>query len=167
MDIYLVRHAIARPREDAPTIDDSERPLTATGIRRFKRCVRALSVLGMQVDEIWTSPLRRARETAELLARLDSFEGNVRILDWLGPGGPLSDGLLELRGLGSQTGIALVGHEPDLSRLAGLLLAGRDESMINLKKGGVARLEMADFRPEGRCRLLWLLTPGHLRRVRP
>ena len=68
--IYLVRHAIAEDRELRADLPDEERRLTDKGMRRMRRAVEGLAALEVEVDTIWTSPLRRAKETAELLAEL-------------------------------------------------------------------------------------------------
>lgn len=165
MNVYLVRHAIAERRVEDSNVDDAERPLTGSGIRRFRRCVLALSALKVQLDEIWTSPLRRARQTAELLARLDAFEGDVRVVEALRPGGEVCELTAALRECAGPAGVALVGHEPDLGRLVGLVLTGGEVVPVAFKKGGVACLELTQVEPAVRGRLCWLLTPNHMRRM--
>jgi phosphohistidine phosphatase len=66
-ELYLVRHAIAADR-GSEWPDDNKRPLTERGINRFKEAVKGLRHLDVQIDEIFTSPLVRARQTADLLA---------------------------------------------------------------------------------------------------
>jgi phosphohistidine phosphatase len=129
----------------------------------MKQNVEALGMLGVDLDEIWTSPLTRARETAELLADIPWFDGELKIVDILGPCGDLkelADGFRRLRGIGS---LALVGHEPDLGVLAGYLLAGRPIGALTFKKGGVACIEVIDFGPPVSATLRWMLTPKQMR----
>ena len=83
-DLYLVRHAIAAERDDEWT-DDSKRPLTEIGIRRFKEAVAGLAWLDVGIDEIFTSPLVRARQTATLLAHGLGNKTTVKTLDALAP----------------------------------------------------------------------------------
>ena len=84
-ELYLVRHAIAADRgSDWP--DDSKRPLTEQGISRFKDAVKGLRRLDVEIDEIFTSPLVRARQTAELLAAGLEGKSPVKTLDALAPG---------------------------------------------------------------------------------
>jgi len=84
-DLYLVRHAIAAERGDEWP-DDSKRPLTETGINRFKEAVEGLAWLDVDIDEIFTSPLVRARQTADLLAAALHPRPTVKVLDALAPG---------------------------------------------------------------------------------
>src|SRR5919204_6662389 len=88
VELYLVRHAIAAER--GPNYpDDRERPLTSEGIARFKRAVQGLKDLDVEIDLVLTSPLVRAKHTAELLiAGLDS-KPRTEHLDALAPGGRL------------------------------------------------------------------------------
>src|SRR5688572_16113059 len=84
-ELYLVRHAIAAERgEDWP--DDDKRPLTARGVGRFKESVDGLSRLDVVVDEIFTSPLVRAKQTADLLAAGLPGKPSVKVIDALAPG---------------------------------------------------------------------------------
>ena len=84
-DLYIVRHAIAADRgEQWP--DDTKRPLTEEGINRFKEAVEGLAWLGVEIDEIFTSPLVRAKQTATLLADGLGNKTSVKTLDALAPG---------------------------------------------------------------------------------
>jgi phosphohistidine phosphatase len=84
-DLYLVRHAIAAERgDDWP--DDSKRPLTETGVNRFKEAVAGLAWMDVTIDEIFTSPLVRAKQTATLLAHGLGNKTSVKMLDALAPG---------------------------------------------------------------------------------
>jgi phosphohistidine phosphatase SixA len=59
-----------------------------------------------------------------------------------------------------------VGHEPDLSRLISLLIAGEESITIDFKKAGLCKLEIVKIR-HGRCATLgWLLTPGQMKCMR-
>src|SRR5580692_8521046 len=71
LDLLIVRHGPAGDRDEwaASGKDDDERPLTARGIREMRRAARGLRRLVGSVDAIGTSPLVRARETAEILGR--------------------------------------------------------------------------------------------------
>src|SRR5688572_18099957 len=94
-ELYLVRHAIAAERgEDWP--DDDKRPLTERGISRFKESIAGLKWLDVVVDEIFTSPLVRAKQTADLLAAGLSGKPPVKILDALAPGHPPNSVLAQL-----------------------------------------------------------------------
>ena len=165
MLVYLVRHAIAIERNGVPGFDDASRPLTDKGIDRMRRIVRGLDHLGVTVDEIWTSPLVRARQTADILAKSRHFQGGVRVVPALAPGGDATQVLRELHSGGPRTAVALVGHEPDMGELAGLLLTGRSAALFDFKKGGVACIEIEKSGMPLHGKLCWLMTPKQLRNI--
>ena len=157
MRLFLIRHAIAEPRGAKA---DAARALTAKGRERFEKVVRGLNALGTRFDAIWTSPMRRATETAEMLRRLLDGGGAVGETELLA--GPPAPALLRLARRGE---IAFVGHAPWLNELAGWLCCGLESAGgIDLKKGGMAVL---DGTPKpGGMTLQLLLTPKVLRKIR-
>jgi phosphohistidine phosphatase len=160
MDLYLVRHAEA---EDVPPRGgDAERRLTPEGRRQFVRVVAGLRQFEPELTRILTSPLVRARETAEILQ--DQLPGpEPEAWDLLAPGHALERILGELRNGGEA--VALVGHEPILGRLLSLAVTGRATDGTPLRKGGIARIRFDGTPKPGTGRLLWLLTPKLLRRL--
>ncbi len=161
MDVYLVRHAVAEER--APRGGDAARALTAEGRREFTRAAAGFSRLEPELTRILTSPLLRARQTAEILReQLSGPEPEA----WppLAPGVALERLLADLRGAGEA--VALVGHEPCLGRLLSLAVSGRAGDGTPLRKGGIARLVFERAPRPGGGRLAWLLTPRLLRRLR-
>jgi phosphohistidine phosphatase len=165
MLVYIVRHAIAVPREDHIGLDDASRALTDRGIDRMRRIVRGLDALGVEISEIWTSSLVRARQTAEILAESRRFQGTVRTVPALAPGGDPTQLLRELQQASARASIALVGHEPDLGEFASLLLTGKTASFIPFKKGGVACIEIEKPTPPIHGELHWLMTPKQMRSI--
>jgi len=155
MLLYLVRHgkAVAAP-------DDAERPLTADGVDEMRRIARRLGKLGVRFGAVLTSPLVRARETAEVLVEV-GIADTVDECAGLAPGGTLEQVLGEVVrhcGRGAER-VALVGHEPTLSEWAARL-AGARSFALELKKGGIIGLELPDRPPfEGRATLFWLTSP--------
>lgn len=164
MLIYIVRHAIAVPRELHVGLDDAARELTEKGVERMHQIVRGLDGINVVLDEIWTSPLIRARQTADILAGARHFRGSVRPVAALAPGGDPTQIVRELATVSPQAAIALVGHEPDLGELAALLLTGRSQSFLEFKKGGVACIELESNAPP-RGTLRWLMTPRQMRNI--
>lgn len=160
MLLYLVRHAIAQDRGamTAPA-DDGLRELTPAGIKKMRHHARVLKKLGMSVGEIWTSPLVRAKHTADLLAAGLGCAAPIRLVEALAPDGSSRDLLVELRKCAHDAGIALVGHEPYMSEFAAELLSARRTEVAEFKKGGAACFEIDEFGPPPRARLQWLLTP--------
>jgi phosphohistidine phosphatase len=136
MDLLLVRHA----RAEDVAASDAQRALTPEGRERFSQEVVGLRALELELDAVLSSPLLRARQTAELLVPLS--RGPVQECAALGrsPGEGL---LLELREVASQgEHVALVGHEPWISELCAWLLCGERErgSAFAFKKGGAVWL---------------------------
>jgi phosphohistidine phosphatase len=162
-ELYLVRHAIAADRgSDWP--DDSKRPLTEEGISRFKEAVKGLRRLDVEIDEIFTSPLVRAKQTADLLAAGLEGKSPVKTLDALAPGHTAAVVMANLARVAKRRRIALVGHEPDLGELAAHLIgAGR---ALTFKKGGVCRIDLGSLTSKRAASLVWLLPPAVLRHVK-
>ncbi len=158
-ELYLVRHGVAaEPGEDWP--DDTLRPLTADGVRRFKESVRGLARLDVELDVIFTSPLIRARETADLLSRGLAAQPAVKVMHALEPGTLPRVVFAALRAI-SRHRIALVGHEPDLGQLAAFLIGA--SRPVLFKKGGVCRIDVPSRALRPRGMLVWLATPKMLR----
>ena len=161
-EIYLVRHAIAAERgDDWP--DDTKRPLTEEGISRFKEAVGGLKALDATIEEIFTSPLVRARQTADLLAAGVRGRPTVKLLDALAPGSPPATVMAQLAKSAKRRCIALVGHEPDLGELAAYLIGAR--RALPFKKGGICRIDLASLSTKAAGTLVWFVTPKILRKL--
>jgi phosphohistidine phosphatase len=159
--VYLVRHAIAAAR-DEKWPDDSKRPLTHEGAARMRRIVKGLVSLGVDINLILTSPLVRAAETAEILARgLNPIPEIVQV-PALGPEGVPAKMAEAIGAAAGRAGIiAVVGHEPNLGELAAWLIGAR--APLPFKKGGACRIDIADWPPARTGQLVWLATPKMLR----
>ena len=161
-ELYLVRHAIAAERGDEWP-DDSKRPLTERGIARFRECVKGLGALDVAIDEIFASPLIRAKQSAELLAAGVTGKPPVKILEALAPDHTATVVMSQLAKHAKRRRIALVGHEPDLGELAAHLLGA--QRAVPFKKGGICRIDFEVFPPKGTGQLRWLATPKMLRKI--
>jgi phosphohistidine phosphatase len=162
LTVYLVRHAIAAERgNDWP--DDAKRPLTPDGMARFKQVARGLAQVEVAVDAVLTSPLVRARQTAEILAA--ALPGSPPIVETsaLVPGAPLKAVVDELGKQGRRKRVALVGHEPGIGELAGRLVGAANP--IPFKKGAVCRIDFNGPPSEGPGILCWFAPPKILRRL--
>jgi phosphohistidine phosphatase len=168
MILYIVRHAIAEDRDSNNSEQqDSQRPLTDEGCKKMRRIAKSLKDMAVQLDLIITSPYVRAADTARILhKKLDLDKDKLVTLDDLSPVGDPARLVNEIKErYGSLESIALVGHEPSLSRLISVLLSGDPTLPILLKKGGVCRLSVEKLE-YGRCATLeWLLAPAQLVRV--
>jgi phosphohistidine phosphatase len=163
MELYLVRHAIAERRDPTRWPDDAERPLTREGANRFRAAARGVRTLGISVDAVLASSYVRASSTAEILEAEASWPASVRWRE-LEPEVDPAACLDSLRGR-SESALALVGHQPQLGRLASLLLAGdADRLDLEVKKGAVICVASDDLLP-GASRLRWSASPRMLRLV--
>jgi phosphohistidine phosphatase len=162
-ELYLVRHGLAEERGDAWP-DDSKRPLTDEGMSRMRKAARGLERIGVAIDVVLTSPLVRARQTAEIVAgALDPRPSLVNV-DSLAPDGTFAAVVADLEKHSRKTRIALVGHEPMLGELAARLIGSRHA--IEFKKGGVCRIDIEQLPPGGPGDLRWMLTPRILRALK-
>jgi phosphohistidine phosphatase len=160
--LYLVRHAVAAERGDAWP-DDAKRPLTSSGISRFRRQARGLSGLGARIDQILTSPLVRARQTADILAEALSTKPPIAEIAALAPGGTYADIIAELAKRTRRSDIALVGHEPGIGELAARLVGAK--AAFVFKKGAICRIDVDALPPTGPGHLRWFATPRMLRAI--
>ena len=161
-ELYLVRHAIAAERGDEWP-DDSKRPLTERGMARFKEVVQGLSALDAAIDEIFTSPLIRAKQTADLLAAGMTGKPTLKLLDALAPGHTSAQVMSQLAKSAKRRRIGLVGHEPDLGELAAHLLGA--QRAIPFKKGGICRIDVESLTSRRAGSLIWFATPRMLRHL--
>ena len=159
MKLLLVRHAAAVPR-GTPGIPDGERPLTPRGRAKFTVAAKGLARIAHRPDVLLTSPLPRARATAEIAARAfkrieptiepalahESLDGIVAALGTHPPGAT----------------VAVVGHEPTLSALLARLLGAAHRERLAFKKGGAALVDLPAG-PSGGGLLIWFLKPKVLR----
>ena len=158
--LYIVRHAIAAERgPDWP--NDDLRPLTERGVARFRKAVDGFATLGLKVDEVWTSPLTRARQTADLFAAGLSGELSVKELSVLAPGHTPTRVVDELARVTRGRRLAVVGHEPGLGELAACLVGAR--RAIPFKKGGICRIDVEGTGGRWSGTLVWFATPRFLR----
>jgi phosphohistidine phosphatase len=167
MQLLLVRHAIAEDAEAfvANGRSDAQRPLTEVGRKKMRKGANRLRSQLRKIDILACSPLLRARETAEIIARafgdppiverseLDYRYPPEAVVDWLAQCPP-------------EAVVVAVGHEPQLSLLAGLLLADEPRPLLAFRKGGVALIEFPGRAVAGEGVLHWALTAGQLRSLK-
>jgi phosphohistidine phosphatase len=159
MKLYILRHGDAGEPGD-PRYKESERPLTPKGTQRTKQLTHALRQMDVAFDVILSSPLMRARQTAEIVARGAQFEGKLEFTEQLAPGGSMQKLVEQINAIHPAPGsVLLSGHEPYLSGFISLLCVGGPELPLKLKKGALCRLDV-DRLSCGKCATLeWLLQP--------
>lgn len=161
MNLYIIRHAIAVDEATSDYESDSERPLTDKGRKKMRQIAKALRNLGVEFDLILSSPYVRACETAEILADVFKMKKKIIFSDNLIPLGNPELLIGEINEKYSVDSLALIGHEPHLSTLIGMLVSENAKVDITLKKGGVCYLSADDLHHnDHRATLEWLLTPG-------
>ena len=150
MELFLCRHGQAEPA--GATATDEERQLTETGRDETRLVAGALQRAGLSFDQLFSSPLTRARQTAEILGEILGVSAEVT--ERLCPGRRLGD---VQRLLADRHGgrFLLVGHEPDFGRIASQLIGG---GRIRMATSGIACVQTDRVEP-GAGRLIWLVTP--------
>jgi len=165
MEILLIRHAKAESRDAAAWPDDDLRPLTAEGRTEQRGATRAMKKMGVRFDFLVTSPLQRARETADIVAKGYRWPELPQVAEELGHGYAVAAIVKLLAKFPPGATVALVGHEPDLSSLAGALVTRDGRLNIAVKKSGVVGIAFDGPADEGKGTLLFHLKPGHLRKL--
>lgn len=152
MQLYFMRHGLAQDNASG-AMPDAERALVPEGVARSRRTAQVLQQLGVRPDCLCSSPLLRARQTADILGETLHIGVTIR------PELDFNFSLARLAALTADRGrdqvIVLVGHEPSLSETIAALIGGGE---ISMKKGALARVDMTESRPHGGV-LMWLLPP--------
>jgi phosphohistidine phosphatase len=158
MDLYVIRHADAVAVGEQGVTEDEDRPLSEVGEAQAKAIGAGLEAKGFRPGLIVTSPLVRARQTADGIQRqFGHDQPALQEAKEAAPGVKPKRLARYLRGL-SVDAVALVGHQPDLGEWAAWLI-GSKRAQIDLAKAGVALIRCADGPRKGGGTLLWLVTP--------
>ena len=151
MILYFLRHGKAgSPRGG----DDDARELTAAGIRALELAAPLWRRVNLRPDVILSSPLARARQTAELVT--DAIGGEVTLDDRLRPGASWGDLARAMAAHPDARRVLFVGHEPDLSSTVAHLTGA---ASVRMRKGGLACVEFYGIPEPGGGELAWLLDP--------
>ncbi len=165
VDVVLIRHAKAGNRDPNTWPDDDERPLTAEGQAEHRAVMRAAKKMGVKFDFLVTSPLKRARETADIVAQAYRWPEEPQVAAELGHGYSVAAVVKLLAKFPPSSRVALVGHEPDLSELLTALIGGKTGLGVQLKKSGIAGVRFDGPADAGHGTLLFLLKPSQMRRI--
>jgi phosphohistidine phosphatase len=157
MEIYLLRHAAA---EDAPPgMKDADRALTTEGREKLKRVLKRARHAGVEPGVILSSPLRRALETAEMVAEALGYRRKIVQTETLVPNASPYDVWQEVRSRKEEGSVLLASHEPLMSATVALFLAN-PAMLVDMKKSALVRVDVERFGPEPKGILKWMLTPA-------
>jgi len=164
MKLYIMRHGLAE--EPTPKGEDAPRKLTEKGADKIRKAASGMRASGLAFNLILTSPIARAAETAEIVAK-ELGGPKPKAIPQLATG---TSPAAALEALGKQRlpeSVLVVGHEPTLSRLASLMLTDSSESVgIGLKQGGVIALDFPDQVESAAAKMRWMMTQRQLRQLR-
>ena len=160
MKLYLLRHASAVDVASS----DAKRELTREGREEARIVGAALAELSVKLSRILSSPLLRARQTAEVVAKELKFSGDVESLDELENGASTASLLKALKPIPSTHEILLVGHMPSLSEHLAALIGAESAQAFPLGKASVACIELEHLRA-GTGQLRWLMRQKQLREI--
>ncbi len=156
IELYLIRHGIAT--DHGTYAQDSERPLTDEGQERTRQVAQRLYELGIQFDLIQTSPLIRARQTADIL-QLAGLGRSLKESSYLAPEGSFEDWVSWLQSWEGKR-LAIVGHEPNLGEWTERLVWGSVHHHLVVKKAAVIGLLLPKSGSAvGNSQLFWLTPP--------
>lgn len=158
MKLYLVRHATATEHFNSKIRTDAERPLVDEGKDEAEVVAGAVKRLGAKPDLFLSSPLVRARQTAEIFAEVFNKKDSVHLTESLAPGGLASDLYKELAQY-KKNEVFCFGHMPDISRLAATMLWAGTEFDMPFKKAAVCRIDLYDLPPTNPGTLKWFINP--------
>jgi phosphohistidine phosphatase len=170
MQLYFLRHGRAFD-PDMWRGDEPERPLMDEGRDELRRVARGLKWMGVMPDAIYTSPFTRAKETAEIVGA--ALGVGVTPAAELAPGcdlDRLTAMLATALTAGQPKSLLIVGHEPDLSTLVGMLIGRDGPARVEMKKASCARVDVslttgAALALAGCGTLAWLLRAKQLARI--
>ena len=158
MELYLIRHGIAADRR--AYANDQDRPLTKKGHQKTQQVAQQLHEMGMQFDQILTSPLVRAQQTAEILQAV-GLSSQLEEFTPLAPGGPLGEWVSwwsQWSYSAQRNSLALVGHQPDLGDWAETLVWGGAKQKLVVKKAGIIGVKLPETETQIGKSELFLLT---------
>jgi phosphohistidine phosphatase len=158
MDLYIIRHAWAGHFGDPQWPDDSVRPLTEKGKKRFAVMADILAERGARPTIVATSPMLRCRQTAEILVA--NLAGRAEVIERpeLLPEGDFESLLAwTFAEAGQHEQIAWVGHCPQVNEFTAALI-GLSDGAIRFSKGAVAAIRFGDDLTPSAGELQWLAT---------
>lgn len=147
MNLYILRHASAGTRRPNPILD-VKRPLDKEGKQQCLHLAHVLNALKTNFDLVVSSPLKRALQTAQLVATETGYETKVLHSKALAPEATFADFKALLAQAEGRENVLVVGHSPNIQVFLGsLLLLNADAHalipQIRLRKGTLARVTLS------------------------
>jgi phosphohistidine phosphatase len=163
MVIYFLRHANAGSKHFSDAVQDEKRPIDKIGEEQSHDVGRALAFIGVTANVIISSPLTRAMQTADMVAQEIGYEEKIVVDDALRPEATFDQFKALLNRHKDKAAVMVVGHDPSMTEFVNRVLSGGTPmAAIEMKKGGVAKVEKELRRP---AVLRWLMTPKVVQRV--
>jgi phosphohistidine phosphatase len=168
LDLYLLRHGDSGKGMAVPAGGNTgDVPLTIVGREEIAIIARAVKALNLRFSAIVTSPLKRAVQTAKIIAKVLAIEDRISIWNDLVPEGNRSKLYNRLNQYTRESSILTIGHEPYLSNIMYDMIFQKNRvnqlGRINLKKAGLAKIRVISLTPNISGELRWLLTPRILK----
>lgn len=165
MDLFILRHGEAGQRTSQTS--DRIRPLTTAGKAEILEIAKALKIIGLKFDLVVTSPLKRAYDTAMIVADMFRVGNRLEVWNELAPEGQKAEVYRKISKLREEYAVLIVGHQPLLGEIVNDMIHKGKSSPCNLilKKGGVVRLRLLSKSNIPRGELQWLLSPRILKNI--
>jgi phosphohistidine phosphatase len=164
LDLFILRHGDAG-RKIAAGSTDAKRALTVAGQKEIADISKSLKDLGIKINLVITSPLKRAQETATIVAKTLKVQSKMQEWNELTPEANRIKLYGKLSSYKQDASILIVGHNPYLSEMISEIISEDKNGHIDLKKGGVARIRITSSNPAFKGELKWLITPRLLKRL--
>ena len=160
MNLFILRHGKAEKSSEGTP--DAARALTRKGQEEVKKVAQWLKGNKIRFDAIATSPLKRARMTAKIVASVLDQKDRLVVWDELAPGGDLDTVCYHASGYGEHASVLVVGHEPGVSMLISKITGNTDIGSYGFAKAGLAKIRHFSFTRHPSGELQWLLTPENM-----
>jgi len=165
MEIFILRHGDANSNAKKLT-DDSKRALSENGVKEIENAVSFFEESGVDFDHVLSSPLRRAKQTSEIILK-NQKKSNFTELEELKPEGRPEEVCRRIASQKEDSVVLIVGHNPLLADLVNYIInSDNHASNISLKTGGIIKIRTSSLEPRIRGELQWVLTPKLIRKFR-
>jgi len=166
MELYILRHGKAQEHTQN-SASDAKRQLTEDGKKELECIAKAMKNLEIEADLIISSPLIRAKQTAEIILKhLKNKKKSIIVWNELKPEIEVVKTIKKLITLKSTSSVLLVGHEPHLTNLIGMIISHNSNTVnISLKKGGIAHIRCNPIKTKISGSLRSMMTPKQLKKL--